>query len=156
MYCFCFVLLCIWGQFSKYKPRGAYIWRSNLTEGFLRYRFGGLIFGGAYTWRGLFSKFYGMSTNLPTGGPHRCNRAFWKNCIVGKIIQNGGQRTKSLFKNMWLFFVASVQLVSLCWTPCTNIKAVEYLKEKPLQILEGFLKSFCLIDHFPVLCKLKT
>ena len=23
-------------------------------EGFLRYEFGGLIFGGAYTWRGLF------------------------------------------------------------------------------------------------------
>ena len=28
---------------------GAYIWRGDLTEGFLRYRFGGLIFGGAYT-----------------------------------------------------------------------------------------------------------
>ena len=28
-------------------------------EGFLRYDFGGLIFGGAYTWRGLFSEFYG-------------------------------------------------------------------------------------------------
>ena len=25
-----------------------YIWRGNLTEGFLRYEFGGLIFGGAY------------------------------------------------------------------------------------------------------------
>ena len=29
-------------------------------EGFLRYDFGGLIFTGAYTWRGLFSEFYGM------------------------------------------------------------------------------------------------
>ena len=29
-------------------------------EGFLRYQFGGLIFGGAYTWRGLFSEFYGI------------------------------------------------------------------------------------------------
>ena len=28
-------------------------------EGCLRYEFGGLIFGGAYTWRGLFSEFYG-------------------------------------------------------------------------------------------------
>ena len=28
-------------------------------EGFLRYKFGGLIFGGPYTWRGLlFSEFY--------------------------------------------------------------------------------------------------
>ena len=35
-------------------PPGAYIWRGDLTEGFLRYKFGGLIFGGAYTWRGLF------------------------------------------------------------------------------------------------------
>ena len=26
----------------------------------MRYRIGGLIFGGAYTWRGLFSEFYGM------------------------------------------------------------------------------------------------
>ena len=24
------------------------------------FRFGGLIFGGAYTWRGLFSEFYGI------------------------------------------------------------------------------------------------
>ena len=28
-------------------------------EDFLRYAFRGLIFGGAYTWRGLFSEFYG-------------------------------------------------------------------------------------------------
>ena len=37
---------------------GAYIRRSDLTEGFLWYESRGLIFGGAYTWRGLFSKFY--------------------------------------------------------------------------------------------------
>ena len=54
---FCFVLLCIGGQFSKYKPPGAYIWRGDLTEG---WGGGGLIFGGAYTWRGLFSEFYGI------------------------------------------------------------------------------------------------
>ena len=47
---------------SMYKPGGgrAYIWRGDLTEGFLRYDFRGLIFGGAYTWRGLFSEFYGI------------------------------------------------------------------------------------------------
>ena len=49
------------GNFPSTSPRGAYIWRGDLTEGFLRYRFGGLIFGGAYTWRGLFSEFYGIS-----------------------------------------------------------------------------------------------
>ena len=47
------------GNFPSTSPRGAYIWRGDLTEGFLRYRFGGLIFGGAYTWKGLFSEFYG-------------------------------------------------------------------------------------------------
>ena len=49
------------GNFPSTSPRGAYIWRGDLTEGFLHYRFGGLIFGGAYIWRGLFSEFYGMS-----------------------------------------------------------------------------------------------
>ena len=38
------------GNFPSRGGRGgAYIWRSDLKEGFLRYRFGGLIFGGAYT-----------------------------------------------------------------------------------------------------------
>ena len=37
------------GNFPSTSPRGAYIWRGDLTEGFLRYRFGGLIF-----WRGLY------------------------------------------------------------------------------------------------------
>ena len=38
------------GIFPSTSPRGAYIWRGDLTEGFLRYEFGGLIFGGAYFW----------------------------------------------------------------------------------------------------------
>ena len=36
------------GNFPSTSPRGAYIWRGDLTEGFLRYRIGGLILGGAY------------------------------------------------------------------------------------------------------------
>ena len=49
------------GNFPSTTPRGAYIWRGNLTEGFLHNRFGGLIFGGAYIYRGLFLEFYGTS-----------------------------------------------------------------------------------------------
>ena len=45
------------GNFPSTSPRGAYIWKGDLTEGFLRYRFGKG--GGGYTWRGLFSEFYG-------------------------------------------------------------------------------------------------
>ena len=41
------------GNFQVQAPRGAYIWRGNLMEGFLRYEFGGLylevlIHGGPY------------------------------------------------------------------------------------------------------------
>ena len=45
------------GNFPSTSPRETYIWRGDLTEAFLRYEFGGLIFGGAYTWTGLFSEF---------------------------------------------------------------------------------------------------
>ena len=51
---FWFVLLCIWGQFPSTSPRGAYFRTGDFTEGFLCYEF-----GGAYTWRDLFSEFYG-------------------------------------------------------------------------------------------------
>ena len=36
------------GNFPSTCYRGTYMWRGDLTEGFLRYRFGVLIFGGAY------------------------------------------------------------------------------------------------------------
>ena len=38
--------------------RGLYLGEGDLTEGFLRNRFGRFIFGGAYTLRGLFLEFY--------------------------------------------------------------------------------------------------
>ena len=49
------------GNFPSTSPRGAYIWRGDLTEGFLCYEFEGLIFGGAYirnfkVCRGAFTK----------------------------------------------------------------------------------------------------
>ena len=37
------------GNFSSTSPQGAYIWRGDLTEGFLGYMFGGLII----IWTGL-------------------------------------------------------------------------------------------------------
>ena len=35
-------------NFLSTSPRGAYFWRGDLTEGFSRYRIGGLIHGGVY------------------------------------------------------------------------------------------------------------
>ena len=37
------------GNFPRTSPRGAYIWRGDLTEGFLHYWF-----GEAYIWRDLY------------------------------------------------------------------------------------------------------
>ena len=41
---------------SEYKPPGAYIWRGYLSDGFLRYEFGGLMFGGGLYMDGLISR----------------------------------------------------------------------------------------------------
>ena len=43
------------GSFPSTSPRGAYIWRGNLTEGF----FVAPVWG-TYIWRGFFSEFYGI------------------------------------------------------------------------------------------------
>ena len=54
---------------SKNKPPGAYIWRGNLTEGFLCYEFEGLIYleglihGGASFWN--FMVYCGSNTEEP-------------------------------------------------------------------------------------------
>ena len=62
-YRFCFVLLIVLRAIFQVEAPGggggggeglAFIWRGDFTEGFLCYKFGGLIFGGAYKWRGLF------------------------------------------------------------------------------------------------------
>ena len=49
------------GNFPSTSPWGAYIRRGDLTEGFLRHRFGGLILGGAY-----FRNFTVIQSSVPT------------------------------------------------------------------------------------------
>ena len=54
------------GNFPSTSPwggGGAYNWRGNLTEDFLCYLFGGLIFGDAYTRRGFFRNFMVTQTH---------------------------------------------------------------------------------------------
>ena len=61
IYHFCFVFtLYSRANFKDKPPRVRLYSEGDLTEGFLRYDLGGLIFGGACTWRGLFSEFYGI------------------------------------------------------------------------------------------------
>ena len=47
------------GNFPSTSPPGG---GGDLTDGFMRYRFRGLIFGGDYAWRGFFSEFYSRSS----------------------------------------------------------------------------------------------
>ena len=56
------------GNLQVQAPGVAYIWRGDLTEDFLCYEFRGLIFGGAYTRRGLFLEFYGSCTTAVVTG----------------------------------------------------------------------------------------
>ena len=51
---FCLVLLCICGQFPSTSPSGGLYLVGRFNGGFLRYEFGGLIFGEAYTWSGTY------------------------------------------------------------------------------------------------------
>ena len=64
IYHFCFVLLCIRGQIPSTNPPGGLYSEGRFNGGFLRYDFGGLIFGGAYTWRGFFPEFYGIVSSI--------------------------------------------------------------------------------------------
>ena len=51
--------------FQLQAPRGTYIWRGDLTGGFLRCEFGGLIFGGAY-FRNFAVYLLSIRSNLAT------------------------------------------------------------------------------------------
>ena len=52
------------GNFQVQAPgRGLYL-EGRFKGGFFALRVWGLIFGGAYTWRGLFSEFYGIRLKM--------------------------------------------------------------------------------------------
>ena len=62
-YCTVFALFCFEfeGSFQVQAPGGLYLGGGGrFNGGFLRYEYGGLIFGGAFTWWGLLSEFCGM------------------------------------------------------------------------------------------------
>ena len=64
--------------FSKYKPPGGLYLERPFNRGFFPLRVWELIFGGAYTWRGLFLEFYGISTMLVMPvGPKYHERYFY-------------------------------------------------------------------------------
>ena len=75
-------------------PGCAYIRRGDLTGGFLRYDLGGLLFGGACTWRGLFSKFYGIIK-------WQCKLKSQLQYQWGIIAHSGPTKTTTKFHILW-------------------------------------------------------
>ena len=71
------------GNFQVQAPRGGLYLEVRFNGGFLRYNFWGLIFGGAYTWRGLFLEFYGIRRELPT----LYFEFNWKNNLFAKRVR---------------------------------------------------------------------
>ena len=69
---FCFVLLSIRGQIPSTSPPGGLYSEGRFNGGIFVLQVWGLIFGGAYTWRGLFSEFYGMSASAIRKQVSRC------------------------------------------------------------------------------------
>ena len=62
------------GKFQVQAPRGAYIRRGDLKEGFLRYDIGGLIFGGAYFRN--FTACHTTEAHLTERGSHFCGKKY--------------------------------------------------------------------------------
>ena len=60
--------------FQVQAPRRAYIWWDDLTEGFLRYRIGGLIHGGAFFFRNFTVSFDALWKFLWSG---KSSLGFW-------------------------------------------------------------------------------
>ena len=124
---FCFVLL-FESKFHVQAPRGAYIRRGDLTEGFLRYDFEGLIFGRAYTWRGLLLEFYNiLHINL-------CYRKLIKKCAN---VQLNGIPSQDQHFSQTLHIL-------LDWASCGSLESLPLL---PFVIIldtdPSYLKKFC-------------
>ena len=57
------------GNFQVQAPRGGGLYlEGRFNRGVLRYEFGGLIFAGVYTWKVLFSEFYGSFVSPQRAG----------------------------------------------------------------------------------------
>ena len=106
------------GNFWVQDP-GACIWRSDLLEGLLRYKFGGLIhvFGGAYTWRGLFSEFctaYGkISNSLNTMAPNVKRLARFKKSTLSWLKSGKRKAIASRSYLWWAMSGSDILLINL-------------------------------------------
>ena len=84
---------------SEYKTQGLVFGEAIYRRVFLHYKFGGLIpvlvFGGAYTWRGLFSEFcssYGkISNSLTTMAPNVKSLARFKKSTLS-LLKSGKRK----------------------------------------------------------------
>jgi len=103
-----------------------------------------LNFGGVYTWRGLFSEFYGTPIHPPLKGT---DRKLWsrKGCFKGfrqkirgsknLLIHRGGVGGK--FRKKWTIPEGSRQLISCSTRPFQSLNRLTLMPQK----IEGLKKS---------------
>ena len=96
----------------------------------MRYWFGGLIFGGAYTWRGLFSEFYGILDHFLVVGD---TQADW----LLRLLQDLGF-TKSQHK-----LVSPTQRLIFLGVKLNTISCTVTLPEDKLRDLQAILSWTC-------------
>ena len=86
---FCFVLLWIWEQIPCTSPPGCLYSEGRFNGGFFMLRF-----WGAYTWRGLFSEFYGIFSSLQD--------IFSEITLKSQMVRPQTTETKGFTKAAWL------------------------------------------------------
>ena len=103
--------------FQVRTPGGAYIWRGDLTEGFLRYRFGGLIFGAAYfrNFTVTARRFHWFPREMTFEKTRSRNRSsVWNFCAPSSDILSWGNQLK--YRDMSAVFSGKVS-----WGPGITI-----------------------------------
>ena len=90
----------------------AYIREGSLSQGYLRLRFGGLIFGKAYFWEGLLSAFYMFSRLIVSD---------WKLRRRGQLLLKKSRSTKN---EMFRFFEF---LLTTTWVALTSTMILGWL-----------------------------
>ena len=109
-------------KFQVQAPQGAYIRRGDFTEGFLRYHFGGLTFGGAHTWRGLLSEFYSTLTLIEWNFKVIITSCLW---TVSRLVNR-----KHYYLNLFFNFPWNVNYLIL---PCPRKNFTNYSWRKKSQ-----------------------
>ena len=148
---FTLVLLCIWGQFSNFKPPGGLYFQGRFNRGFST-----LPVWGAYIWRGLFSEFYGiiiiiammmmmMTTTTSNNTWSKCLKVIYLTIIVIIIIERDlfSWRVMQIEEGFWPWWITDPKIYQM-----KDEKNIIHSNNKFLLQLYLFKKFTCFSVQF--------